>query len=117
MFNSKKELAEALLKGRIFDYQGKNLYFDSDFEVPFRYGASPLHGVWSFYNKVTEIKEWYEDIPEQGILCWVWGDGALKTAAIIKAYHKGSFHINDYESWSYATPMLKEDAMLYVLEK
>ena len=77
LFNSKKEFITALLSGRKFRTQDEPEYiirFDETEDNPFRYGDSPVNDIiWNLYNSNTlvEIKEWLEDIPQQGILCLV----------------------------------------------
>lgn len=75
MFKSKKEFIEALVSGRKFYSQfGEIIYFNENKLNPFRYIYN--NNNYDFcdfntYGKVTEIKEWYDNIPENGILCWV----------------------------------------------
>lgn len=78
-------------------------------------------GNWLFDNfkEWTPIKraEWYEDIPEKGVLCWV----GNSTHAINKQFLSIIINKEDdifYSSsgtWCSAIPLTKEEALQYIL--
>lgn len=84
MFKSKKEFIEALVSGRKFKTKfDKVIYYNSNVKGnPFfckdsnvitpNVGAS-----FDDYKDVIEIDKWYEDIPENGILCWLEYDSVV----------------------------------------
>ncbi len=66
--------------------------------------------------RVVLKKEWYDDIPEDGILCWVWttdeDEGTI--IAIVSKKHNSNhrswkFETTDFDSWRYAKPIKPED--------
>lgn len=75
----------------------------AQFSIPFN---------WKPY---TEPKPWYEEIPEQGVLCWI-GDTEnsvlnKKSADIVTRYLGGSypFLIRQGSTYGYAIPLTKEE--------
>tara|TARA_R110000823_G_scaffold100283_1_gene215756 strand:- start:360 stop:851 length:492 start_codon:yes stop_codon:yes gene_type:complete len=84
-FESRGELAKALVDGRTFKtpYTGATLmYIDSwGWGSPFRLmrdgkDRGPMNGVWSQYDNLQEInaapaEPWYLNIPPEGIECYV----------------------------------------------
>ena len=120
MFNSKKELAIALVEGRRFRDTEENveLYFDSTYENPFRFGESALVGMWEYYDRVVEVLTWYKDLGE-GILCKVWdNDPENKLISIIEIYNPRleqpyrAYHLG----WKNAEPLTKDELMKYCHE-
>jgi hypothetical protein len=122
-FKSKKELAQALIDGRIFiTPMGRKLYFLEQSESsPFRYSAGgsvsdSMSGVWGDYAKLQEEVEvmWYNAIPKQGVICWVWNTGKQKDATL-KVVHGYSPHerapylIESGVGYLYAIPVKAEE--------
>lgn len=131
MFKSKEEFAQAMLEGRKFLTPLRLLVF-ADLEKhptsPFRLEntcglSEPLDDAWSLFDKVTEIIEpapWYENIPEQGVLCWVWStdDELDKEIRIVVGYNKFSgypFLLKDGVLTN-VTPLTPEEAMNLVYQ-
>lgn len=121
MFKSTKELAIALAEGRKFTTSGGGvLWFDYESKRdPFRYTVDkktePMRDRWAMFDRVTEVKEWHENIPDQGILCWVWEDKPEdKIASIIVKYVPEKYpfsEINTGALWKNAEPISKEEAL------
>lgn len=63
-------------------------------------------------SKWTPMKraEWYEDIPEKGVLCWV----GFNQVSLIKTYKDGWFY-SVSGMYKEATPLTKEEVMQYIL--
>ena len=138
MFNSVKEFAYALLEGREFTNsddavnaprQGERYIFKNGFKAkPKDYNGYLIMDAydWSRYSRVTEVIEpkWYEKIPEQGVLCWVWDDGmdickqpsALKliTGIVGKKEHRLRFYDAIGDTWDYAQPLTKVELMQFI---
>jgi hypothetical protein len=81
-FESEIELAKALLNGRTFQTPaGSTLCLSitigsSPFRVHYKNGgASAMLHVWELFNDLQEInaepKEWYHNIPPEGVVCYV----------------------------------------------
>lgn len=79
---SKAELAKRLADGDTFYLNGgeSRFYFDANFIRPFRalHASKPSSSTsigagWEMYEGMCIKKEmeWWEDIPKQGVLCWV----------------------------------------------
>jgi hypothetical protein len=126
MFNSKKEFALALMSGRRFSTPRGNICYydgsihDNPFVVAADYAASyPMKGVWDEFANVTEIFEprWYDNIPPQGILCWVSNNASTErtnVAIVIKAYLTSTSSVYRFERTGnifcmYATPLTQDD--------
>ena len=122
-FESKGELAKALLDGRTFKTEdGLTLTYDASsvYSSPFRI---MLHGrdkdamkdVWNLYADLQEInaapQPWYLNIPEEGIECYVSDDDPNPSCAtlivIIREYNSRlSFPFRpNLSGWKYATPV------------
>ena len=73
--------------------------------------------------KALIVTPWYENIPEQGVLCWV--DDYDETeknwrVSIIKEWNPKlhlSFISNLKSNWKYATPVTKEEARKLIYEE
>ena len=124
-FESKGELAKALVDGRTFKTPdtGATLMYDEEayFSSPFRI---MLHGkdvedmklVWDLYDKLQEInaapaETWYLNIPRGGIECYVSDDDPNPYPSSIKVLVTGydqslSFPFQCLGNWwKYATPV------------
>jgi len=91
MFKSKKQFAKAIMRGRKFKFKeyGDLIHYDKTKENPFRCSNAVLQGIWEYYNSpdLTEIlpeKPWYNDIPEEGVWCYVWDSESYKRINIQK---------------------------------
>ena len=123
-FESKTELAKALLDGRTFKTEdGLTLTYDASsvYSSPFRI---MLHGrdkdamkdVWNLYADLEEINAapWYLNIPKEGIECYVSDNDPLPSAKLgvvrIVEYDTSvrlSFRSSVHIGWKYATPVNK----------
>lgn len=68
---------------------------------------SMAHEAWDCRHFTYEAEvEWYENIPEGGVLCWVWDTHGTKYLTEVTAYqpeiHTAPFYGNC--NWKYATP-------------
>ena len=120
-FESRGELAKALVDGRAFKtpYSGATLmYIDSwGWGSPFRImrdgkDRGPMNGVWSQYADLQEITTapWYLNIPPEGVECYVSGRNPNPSCAIriIFFYNSGyrlPFRSSHLIGWKYATPV------------
>lgn len=65
------------------------------------------------YRVKLKEPEWYENIPEHGVLCWV--SDALTTPStnsrlrIVKDVYKDGFRTMDGTPWVYATPLTNDE--------
>jgi len=115
----KEELINNLMAGRRYTRADSLagsyavLHWDkAHIRSPFRYGLKPWD--WRGMSELKEITEshWYDNIPEEGVLCWVsdtnYGDKIR--AYTIYAHNPGldyPFESNgDLGDWKYATPVL-----------
>ena len=94
-----------------YDVYGTQLEEDS------WYFASP--NAWTI--AVPKASEWYDNIPEQGVLCWCDSDDMFPDVRIIVGYrpnHKFYKYV-DVNDVSYvsATPMTAEEIAKYIPEK
>ncbi len=71
---------------------------------------------WTAYE---ELKQWYEDIPEVGILCWVddHNENVRNYVELVERYERSNAepYITMTNSWKYATPVTPEevDKLIY----
>jgi len=64
-------------------------------------------------------REWYEDIPEHGVLCWVKeGENKRWFADVIIKYYPDDVYpyTSTWSSYKYARPMTKDEAMKFIVE-
>ena len=121
-FESKGELAKALVDGRTFKTpSGTTLMYTGSgkWSSPFRIrrdgeDVNPMQGEWNSYWNLQEINAapWYKDIPEEGVLCYVsdvCGVSDFTCASHVLRYD--SSNCEDYpfktanEGWKYAIPI------------
>ena len=128
-FESKGELAKALVDGRTFKTRGTTLMYatiDSG-SSPFRVmrdgkDRGPMTNTWSWYADLQEInaapaEPWYLNIPEGGVKCYVsdvnatpsyemYGCASSNTATVTK-YDESHLYpfTGRLEDWKYATPV------------
>lgn len=119
-FKSKMELAEALMAGRTFTCDNLTIFFD-DQSMTFMYKnhiakfAGQMEDSWNSYNRNvwTEIKPWYDQIPERGVLCKMQDrNGQYLVTTIVVAYRKSeafSFMDEANRYWFHATPLTDEE--------
>ena len=89
----RRDILRALLDNRTLKTsQGYSVFYDCLEDEPFRINEGDADEVYIYHDhSITheEIEvEWYDDIPEHGVLCWVWGDDeSLKVPAFIYSYN------------------------------
>lgn len=72
---------------------------------------------WEGYTVYEEEKvEWYEDIPEKGVLCWVSDVAAENKGSvnIVNRYERKLFITISDVCWLYATPLTPEEIKEYL---
>ena len=123
-FESKGELAKALIDGRTFKTSGTQtlMYNDSYWYFsPFRLmrdgeDQAPMLGTWDSYADLQEInaapaEPWYLNIPEGGVECYVSDGDPNPCRGNPKVLVTGYDHILVYpfkcpqNVWKYATPV------------
>lgn len=110
MFKTKKEFALAMLDGRKFIAKfGDLCLYDPSFVYPFRCGRVELLESWNEYNNITEILPWYNNIPEKGMLCWIWDNHKRNLVGIIAEYRDGYYITVGGTAWKNAVPLTKAE--------
>ena len=123
-FESKGELAKALVDGRTFKTSGMRtlMYNDScSYLSPFRVihdGADDLTmlGTWESYDNLYEInaapaEPWYLNIPPEGVKCYVSDVDATpsgsSSTSLVSEYDCGLLYPfrSGGSGWKYATPV------------
>tara|TARA_R110001606_G_C14964174_1_gene602273 strand:+ start:45 stop:533 length:489 start_codon:yes stop_codon:yes gene_type:complete len=123
-FESKGELAKALIDGRTFKTpSGNTLVYDEEtrFSAPFRLmkdreNSETMTGVWNLYWNLEEInaaseEPWYLNIPKGGIKCYVSDDEPNPSAesGVIRVVEYDTRNRLSFRSrgigWKYATPV------------
>ena len=122
-FESKSELAKALMAGRTFiTPAGTTLMYSEEiiFGDPFRImrdgkDRETMRDIWNLYADLEEInaapaEPWYLNIPPEGVECYVSGRNPNPSCAtrIIFFYNLGyclPFRCSDHVGWKYATPV------------
>ena len=115
---TKRELMTALMEGRRFTIDPcinfvnyPEIHWDENFgNSPIRMGIKPWD--WRGFKYLHEITEshWYDNIPEEGVLCWVC-DEADNTKVMAVFIHSidGGFKEKDSCTWIYANPVTSAD--------
>lgn len=87
---SKKELYQRLLDGERFVLYSVSVYCDEKYNNPFRHGEVEFSiGNKELGNVKQRIEtKWYDNIPEKGVICWVWDSGDEKRVDIISEYNE-----------------------------
>ena len=124
-FESKGELAKALLDGRTFKTpDGSTIMYGEEtrFSSPFRlmrdgHDLCPMNGSWSQYADLQEInaalaEPWYLNIPPEGIECYVSDIDpnpypGRNTKGIVTEYDQSLLYPfqGGFGGWKYATPV------------
>ncbi len=122
-FESKTHMAQCLLEGRRFrDEYGCEIFFDpSKSRSPFRYGDEDLDWKWNYFNdEWEEIIPWHKNIPNQGVLCWVWDEEedvkAIRNVTGYTDYSSYSFRGDDDFGWFHAQPLTREEVEHLILK-
>lgn len=121
--NSKEEARIRLENGEKFHFRNGTqkfvLHYDSTKafagKSPYRadserFGADNLNDLWHRYLEWEVECSWHEDIPSNGILCWVHDDtpDIKDDIRLILRYdeYRGSHKFRSkYAGWKYATPV------------
>ena len=124
-FESKGELAKALVDGRTFKTPtGSTIMYGEEtrFSSPFRImrdgkDEDAMRGVWDLYGDLQEInaapaEPWYLNIPPEGVECYVSdvnSDPSDKYSLVrVVEYDTSarlSFRSSNHIGWKYATPV------------
>ncbi len=111
------------LQDALTTYENKEGHFCSDNE-----GKELIHSVRllakaygesSLYLAEEKSVEWYDNIPEGGVLCWVWKEGTNRKSKISKiteySDHFPSFIIGrGCGGWENATPLTKQEVEVFL---
>lgn len=119
---SKKDFAQRMLDGEVFyNTFGDKMYYDENSRTtpfPFLFKddggeIQPLGAAWNSFDRVMVEIKWDENIPEEGVLCWVsdTSPNSRRYAEIIisKKEEEGYSYWTDECGWTYATPVTKEE--------
>ena len=119
-FESKGELAKALMDGRTFKTISGAILMYTDrgkWSSPFRVDQGPMIGAWASYVDLQEInaapaEPWYLNIPEGGIECYVSDFNrnpfTSPNTTLITEYDPSlqkCFRFSGIVGWKYATPV------------
>lgn len=65
----------------------------------------------SKYRLKPKEPEWYENIPPQGVLCWVYDVEGTKELflRVIKGKEGELFRVKSGSTWKYATPLTNDE--------
>ena len=117
----RKELIRKMLDGRVFKYKEYIIRYNPDesSHSPFMIEGHGTLKLWDHIEDWKEVKEWYEEIPEKGLLCKVWdcGEYEYKSVKVIRIYCKGAecFLDDNSAAWDNAKPMTLDEAKEYIL--
>lgn len=85
--------------------------------IPFTIGDDAIQYAWSCWPSWTVESHWYENIPSEGVLCWVWDEEVTEVhdqAALITSYRIGNkaypYHDN-MSMWGNATPVKPSECL------
>lgn len=111
---NKLAVQQAMVMGRTLTDGINKTYFDSDrakfmYKVP-NHHPTEIKNAWMCVEDFWVVKEWYEDIPEEGYPCWVYSDGyeVHKKTSMVKSYcsNTKTFYSNPkHAGWSNAEPI------------
>lgn len=113
---SKKEAIQRMMDGEVFYGEGgaKIYYEEASSGAPFRCVVdgrnNPLTGLFDLFDEWQTKTEWYENIPEQGVLCWVWVESpAGRQLRVIVRTDHDSFIAAGGGAWKNAEPVKLEE--------
>jgi hypothetical protein len=114
---SKKELAQRLIDGEVFYIDGNQILFcENTGTDPFRFNNESLYSCWNAYERFQKEVNWWDNIPEEGVLCWVsdTNKNLKSNPSIVKRKDfGGNFITTNGTPWFYATPVQPEDCFNY----
>jgi len=99
------------MDGEVFyTIYGSKIYFDKNASCsPFRFEDASLDS--AFPVQWHKEQNWYENIPEKGVPCWVWNDegGNTKLGLVHLCSGDGWYACDDGKWWRNARPVTKEE--------
>jgi hypothetical protein len=108
-----QEAKERLDNGeRLFCY-GTEIYVQIPFisgASPYRIGKSELVGFWDLFKEWQVETEWYDNIPEKGVLCWT--SPTYTKMDVIRSYDSEGLHPINYDECyniAFVTPLTEEE--------
>jgi len=111
-----KEKIQRLMDGEVFYTKGgiKVYYDECESTSPFRFDNSTLTS--AFHAQFYKEQNWYDNIPEKGVPCWVWNDNEserqLRLIVEVKNNINHDFRfLEDSRDiyWKHARPATKEE--------
>jgi hypothetical protein len=107
------DLVNRLENGEVFWIGADKVWFNANEQNPFRLNSLPLNKYFSQYKDFTTATEWYENIPQRGVLCWVDDFDPKDKVVIDIIYRVDNENIDKFKgretSWRYATPLTNEE--------
>lgn len=133
MFKSVKEFAEAMLQGRkfIFSEEYKNLsrygltfFFKEGFKWENKEDCTTGtmdETDFNSFNKVEEYSkpQWHDNIPKQGILCWVriFPSDRPRLRLVLRYCNSSDYsYVTECASYLYATPATSEEVKQFIYQ-
>ena len=121
---TKLQAMHNMLDGQVYvDASGTKFYARlDDLRVSFAYDCDgdicELYGLWgdvATWTPYTPPKEWYEEIPEGGVLCWVSDQNIIDKSypQMVTNYEPkdSSRFKTEFSSWVNATPVKPEECL------
>ena len=108
---NQKEAMVKMMNGRKFTCSGDVVHYVEDSIIPFQLerNGEAITGYWELLPTWVEIKEWYEEIPDAGILCRVMDEPGESYIRLIKEYDNKELFDDSGESWDYAQPLDRKE--------
>lgn len=107
--NNKKRIFVTYIEGGFCPYVCVTIGDETNFKNDRPFDVT----IWQEEDVSAKPKEWYEQIPEEGVICWVSAENSNErnTVAIIKSYVSCAEHpfISKKVCWKYATPIKPEE--------
>jgi len=129
IFKTQKDFILALLEGRKFKLEDlvnniEEIHYDETMKTnPFRVGDTHSLIDWEIYKERSfiEVKNWYDDIPQEGVLCWVTDIkekiGAKTYVDRVTSYKVTNLGYSEFvaelSNWVYATPIGIKDVYTF----
>jgi len=110
-FKSKKEMALALLDGKIVIIDGKRACYNKYCNPPFKLDYGDLCDSWGKWESATLAPEWYCNITKP-VPCWVSDEDGdtFDRIDLISSYKKSEgYCFIGKSNWKYATPMKEHE--------
>lgn len=129
-FQSEQEVWQWLVNGNILKHVNGDLY---KFIDGILHCKSTYAGNFNTFEEISNFKnfaynwfkyvepQWFENIPEQGILCWVWYREEARDLGIVISYDAVKDPVYPFETkssvYKYATPASLEEIEKYILKQ